>query len=89
METKHGYKKAQMGYSHNMSDYSAEVGENVMNHVGSSEGARPLGKMAAGVMDGLASAESASDVKNIEQVSSNERPVARRTSAGKPFTIGV
>ncbi len=86
METKGGYKKMQSGYNHNMSDYSAEAGENITNY--SSSGGGNSG-MSAGVGDGLSMTESASDVKNAEHVSQNERPKARRTSAGKGYKIGT
>ncbi len=86
METKGGYKKMQQGYNHNTADYTPEAGENVTNY--SSSGSTKSG-MSAGVSDGLASAESASDIKNVENVCHNQRPKARRTSAGKGMTIGT
>ena len=84
METKGGYDMNKKGYSHNMSDYSPNAGENHMTY--SSGGAESVGD-SAGVVDGLSTLEAA-PVKNAEMVTMNQRPEGRRESAGDGFVMG-
>ena len=85
METKKGYDKAKQGYGGNTSDYSPNAGEGHMNYTSSGSS---KGGLAAGVQDGLAHVDSASDVKDLEGVTDNQRPEGRRVSVGKGMVWG-
>lgn len=78
------YSRDKKGYDANMDGHNPNEGEN-QSHYSDDRGA--VGSMdSSGVGDGLSSIE-ATDVKNAEMVSQNQRPEGRRESAGS-FTIG-
>ena len=72
------------GYS-NMKGHNPNDGENQKHY---SSGGKGSNSDSAGVVSGLSSVDSASNVKNIENVCPNQRPKARSTKSGS-FKIGT
>ena len=82
------YSKDKKMCNENMSDQSANAGENQTHFSGNTEGGRDEKIMdSAGVTDGLSSMEGIS-VKNAEGVCTNQRPKGNTEKVGT-FTMGV
>lgn len=88
MKHKYDYTKDRAKMKDNTSDYSPNVGENVMHYEGNSEGGRDSSVQdMAGVEYGLGSIASI-EVKNAEMVTQNQRPEGRTDMYGE-FEIGI
>lgn len=85
---KSDYSNDKKMYNENMSDQSANAGENQTHFSGNTESGRDESIMdKAGVEDGLSSLAPCS-VKNAEMVTTNQRPEGNTAKDGQ-FTIGV